>query len=89
MTYNLLGSVKASAVPGTAQRPQEEVFSNTPLPLARHNRHPGMAASATRTGIGVSAGITGGARRSRRLQGLPPTMGRASSQRGFSASEHR
>ena len=44
------------------------------LPLARHDRHPGMATSATRTGIGVSAGITAGARRSRRLQGLPPAM---------------
>ena len=57
-----------------AQRPQEEVFLNTPLPLARHNCHSGMATSATRTGIGVSARITGGARRSRRLQRLPPTM---------------
>ena len=36
-----------------AQRPQEEVFLNTPLPLARHDRHPGMATSATRTGIGI------------------------------------
>ena len=33
-----------------------------------------MGISATRTGIGLSAGITAGARRSRRLQGLPPAM---------------
>ena len=45
---------------------------DTPLPLARHDRHQGMATSATRTGIGVSSGIITGARRSRRLQGLPP-----------------
>ena len=69
-----------------AQRPPEEVFLNTPLPLARHDRHRGMATSATRTGIGASAGITGGARRSRRLQRLPRN-GRATSQRGFSASD--
>ena len=61
----------AGAVPGTSQsRPQEETVFNTALPSARHHRRPGVATSAPRTGRGVSAGITTGARRSLRLQGL-------------------
>ena len=87
-TYSL-GSVKASAGAGHKGRRRMEVFFNTPLPLARHDRHPGIATSATRTGIGVSAGITGGARRSRRLQGVPPTMaGRVRSAKSAPQNTH-
>ena len=71
--YSLLGNVQGKCS-CQARRPQEEVFSNTPLPLARHDRHPEMATFATRTGAGVSAEITAGARHSRRLQSLPPAM---------------
>ena len=60
-----------------ARRPQEKVFFNTPLPSVCHDYYPGVATSATRSGIAVSARINAESRRSRRLQGLSPaTAGR-------------
>ncbi len=58
-------------------RPQGGVFINTSFPSVGHDLHSRVASSTT--GTGIAAGVTAGARRSRRLQGLPraPTAGRA------------
>ncbi len=58
---------------------RREAFFNTSFPSVSHDLQSRVAAFATRTGLAVSAGITAGARRSRRLQGLAPdTAGRVS-----------
>ena len=58
-------------------RPQEEVFFNTSSSPASRDLPSGMVPPATGMEIDAPAGTTAGARRSLRLQGLPPaTTGR-------------